>query len=152
MSDYGQSPSLYNGIEDYEKDVYREVVADFNIALSEDTCELKGTFSFPMDDEVSIVFINDDEWKECWVDGIVVFKTKMTWLDNCSFKIEYEDDRYADGLLVEYIKIIYVRENIFGIQRTRVVLDRETGEDINFDENGDRIYKDEFVELTKLVP
>ena len=45
MSDYGQSPSLYNGIEDYEKDVYREVVADFNIALSEDTCELKGTFS-----------------------------------------------------------------------------------------------------------
>ena len=84
--------------------------------------------------------------------AVVVFKTKMTWLDNCSFKIEYEDDRYADGLLVEYIKIIYVRENIFGIQRTRVVLDRETGEDINFDENGDRIYKDEFVELTKLVP
>ena len=152
MSDYGQSQSLYNGIEDYEKDVHREVVADFNIALLDDTCELKGTFSFPMDDEVGVVFINDDEWKECWLDGEIVFKAQKTWLDNCSFLIEYQGDRYAGGRLLEYIKIIYVRENIFGIQRTYVVLDSETGEDISFDEKGDRNHKDEFVELTKLVP
>ena len=92
---------------------------------------LNGTFTAPGFDSINVIYINDNEWKESWDNGSLIFTAKITWLGGCEMRIDWNENRqnfFAGGLPVEYIEIDFVSKKIIGVKRTFIVLDTETRE------------------------